>query len=63
MTVDLDTVRRKRLAEALSEAHKRVQDCEETIRDYEAGISEVRRDLVEALAYLADAQRRYDQSG
>lgn len=63
MTVDLDMVRRKRLAEALSEAHKQVQDCEETIRDYEARISEVRRDLVEALAYLADAQRRYDQSG
>ena len=63
MTVDLDMVRRKRLAEALSEAHKRVQECERIIRDHEAQISEVRRDLVEALAYLADAQRRYDQSG
>lgn len=62
MTIDLDRVRRNRLAEALSEAHTRVQDCEKTIRDYEARISEVRRGLVEALAYIADAQRRYDQS-
>ena len=61
MTVNLDHVRRERLASALSDAHKRVAICEDAIKKNQLQMFELRKNLIAALAQLSDAKRRYDQ--
>jgi hypothetical protein len=61
MTVNLDHVRRERLASALSDAHKQVAICEEAIKQNQLKMLELRKNLIAALARLSDAKQRYDQ--
>lgn len=62
MTHDLDLARRQRLSLTLTEAQAHVHFCEAAMKQNQAEMLELRQELVEALARLADAQRGYDQA-
>lgn len=62
MTHNLDLARRQRLSLTLTEAQAHVQFCEAAMKQNQAEMLELRQELVEALARLADAQHKYDEA-